>query len=385
MKYVSYNTLLYFWLKMKAKFAEKYDKAGGEITGNVKIDGNLILDIEDEDYDAGIRFTKTLDDNLGTVLTLTGYANGETNTSYRTLLRNIATPNGNYDAANKQYVDDMCSVPTLHLVDLNLDGSVNLAASTLVYDTIKSNLTNPKRSDYLDVFWENAGSGTYTRFQAHAVGVSDVNTGNVMFLGQFKYLGLQRWMMFELDSTNTLTTTGLFTWQSIHQKTDDIVGNSTSSEMYPSTKAVFDQFQRKPDVVWEVDGVNVTTGLNAIQADLSANPNWQLTGLDLTPYKRIKVHAKCGKGSTNASTTPAIVLEILLDERAVSTAWGNNYCGSVVVQKPNDSNRLATLTCAVSADKTKFVVLRQTSLYGTAATTNADIGAYVFLIEGYYD
>lgn len=44
-----------------------------------------------------------------------------------------------------------------------------------------------------------------------------------------------------------------------------------------------------------------------------------------------------------------------------------------------------TLTCAVSADKTKFAVLRQTSLYGTAATTNNDIGASVVLIEGYYD
>ena len=384
MKYVGYNTLLYFWLKMKAKFAEKFDKAGGEITGNVIIDGNLTLDIEDEDYDAGIQFTKALDDNLGTVLTLTGYANANgSNTNYRTLLRNIATPNSNYDAANKQYVDDMCSVPTLHLVDLNPDGSVNLAASTLVYDTIKSNLTNPKRSDYLDVFWENgAGSGTYTRFQAHAVGVLDVNTGNVMFLGQLKYLGLQRWMMFELDSTNTLTTTGLFTWQSIHQKTDDIVGNSTSSEMYPSTKAVFDQFQRKPVVVWEDTSGG---GLNALQADLSANPNWQLTGLDMTPFKRIKVYSRCGKGSTNASTTGAMVLEILLDSRAASTAWGGNYCGSVLSQKPNDSNRYASLTCAVSSDKTKFAVLRQTSLYGTAATTNADVGASVFMIEGYYD
>lgn len=366
---------------LQTRFLEKFDKSGGEITGNVKIDGNLTLDIPDEDYDAGIRFTKALDDNLGTILTLTGYANGEMNTSYRTLLRNIATPNGNYDAANKQYVDDMCSVPTLHLVDLNLDGSVNLAASTLVYDTIKSNLTNPKRSDYLDVFWENGpGSDSYTRFPAHAVGVSDVNTGNVMFLGQFKYLGLQRWMMFELDSTNTLTTTGLFTWQSIHQKTDDIVGNSTSSEMYPSTKAVFDQFQRKPAIVWQDD-----TGLKALQTDIAASMNWQLTGLDLTPYRRIKVYAKSGKGSTNAGTTGQMMVEMLLDDRCKVTAHGGHFVGSTISQKPNDSNRYASLTVAVSSDKTSFAVLRQTSLYGTAATTNNDIGANVFLIEGYYD
>lgn len=160
------------------------------------------------------------------------------------------------------------------------------------------------------------------------------------------------------------------------------MANSTSVDKYPSTKAVFDQFQRKPVVVWED---TTGGGLNALQADLAANPNWQLTGLDMTPFKRIKVYSRCGKGSTNASTTGAMVLEILLDSRAASTAWGNNYCGSVISQKPNDSNRYASLTCAVSADKTKFAVLRQTSLYGTAATTNNDIGASVFMIEGYYD
>ena len=83
MKYLSLTGLTYFWQKIKAALDLKYDKAGGEITGDVIIDGNLTLDIEDEDYDAGIRFTKALDDNLGTVLTLTGYANGESPTNYK--------------------------------------------------------------------------------------------------------------------------------------------------------------------------------------------------------------------------------------------------------------------------------------------------------------
>ena len=41
-----------FWLGIKNKLADKYDKSGGEITGSVIIDGNLTLKIEDEDYDA---------------------------------------------------------------------------------------------------------------------------------------------------------------------------------------------------------------------------------------------------------------------------------------------------------------------------------------------
>ncbi len=374
MKYVGYNTLLYFWLKMKAKFAEKYDKAGGEITGNVIIDGNLTLDIEDEDYDAGIRFTKELDDNLGTVLTLTGYANGESPTNYRPIIRNIGTPNANYDAATKKYVDDQVVQPTLYLVFLNPDGTVDQYASTLQYNKVVANFSDPKEADYLDVFWGD------TRFQAKAIEMTDVNSGDIKFIGEFEYNGLQRYMVFTLSPASVLTTTNIITFEGIHNKVQDVVANSTSADKYPSTKAVFDQFQRKPDIVWQDD-----TGLKALQVDIAASMNWQLTGLDMTPYKRIKVYAKAGRGSTNAGTTGQMMVEMLLDSRCADTSHGGHYVGSTLSQKPNDSNRYASLTVAVSADKTSFAVLRQTSLYGTAATTNNDIGANVFLIEGYYD
>ena len=75
MKYFSENSFRYFWRRLKIRLDEKFDVAGGEITGNVKIDGSLTLDIEDEDYDSGITMIKSLDNNAGTVLTLTGYAN----------------------------------------------------------------------------------------------------------------------------------------------------------------------------------------------------------------------------------------------------------------------------------------------------------------------
>lgn len=146
--------------------------------------------------------------------------------------------------------------------------------------------------------------------------------------------------------------------------------------------------QRKPVVVWEVDGTVVTTGLVGVGEDISANPNWQLTDLNLTPYKRIKIFTRCAQKSgttASASTTPAMVLEMSLDPRAAISEYGGNYVGSMLAQKPNDANRLCTLTCAVSADKTKFEVLRMTNLYGTAATSNSDVDAYVFKIEGYYD
>ena len=171
--------------------------------------------------------------------------------------------------------------------------------------------------------------------------------------------------------------------QPITDKVSDIISNATSTTKYPNTKAVFDQFQRKPVTVWEV--TDKSQGLKALQTDIAATMNWQLTGLDLTPFKRIKIYSCGGQGSTNAGTTGAMVLEMSLDPRMAITTKGGHYVGSVLSQKPNDANRYASLTCAVSADKTSFAVLRQTSLYGTAATTNNDIGANVVLIEGYYD
>lgn len=375
------------YLTQHQDISGKYDKTGGEITGNVKIDGTLTLDIEDEDYDAGITFDKRLDDNLGTILTLTGYANGDSPTNYKPVIRNIATPHLDYDVANKKYVDDNVVVPTYHLVELNLDGSVNLKASTLTYQKVHANLSDPKEADYLDVFWENGqGSNTYTRFYANCVGISEVNNGNIMFTAQFYYLGIPVSLTFNLAPDDSLTTVAINVWERQENKVQSVVQNSTETDYYPSTKAVFDEFQRKPVVIWESS--TPVNYLKGIQADISASPAWQLTNLDMTPFKRIKIYSCAGQktGTTaSASTTPGIVLELSLDSRAAISAYGGNYVGSVLVQKPNDANRYASLTCAVSADKTSFVVLRQSSLYGTAATSNNDVNANVFMIEGYYD
>ena len=367
--------------RLDAMLALKYDKAGGEITGDVIIDGNLTLDIEDEDYDAGIRFTKALDDNLGTVLTLTGYANGESPTNYKPVIRNVAEPHSNYDVANKKYVDDHVALPNYHLVFLNADGTVDTHASTLVYSTIMANLSNPMKSDYLDVFWGDS------RFYCKAIETTDVNTGDIKFVGEVEYQGIQRYMVFTLNPSSVLATTNIVTFENAQNKTQDIVGNSASTSLYPSAKAVYDQFQRKPDVVWEV--ANVSQGLLALNANISSSLAWQLTGLDLTPYKRIKIYAKAGRktgaSAADSSITPAVILEMSLDDRAKETVSQNVFIGSILFQNPNDANRLGALTCAVSADKTKFAVTRATSLYGTAATSNTDTYQYVFKIEGFYD
>lgn len=271
-------------------------------------------------------------------------------------------------------------VGVVYDVALDSSGSVSSVDPDLDYSDVADHLTTGDRVVFLAVSFD--GSVLYIPPMQVFGGQNGPIKFCIEYVGSDSHL---RGLALSLSPQNILTAQH---WQVEvwAYKVQDIVANKLNSLTYPSTKAVFDQFQRKPVEVWRAADDSST--LKAIQADLSASPAWQLTDLDLTPYKRIKIYSKCGQksGSTaSASTTPAIVLEMLLDSSAAISAYGGNYCGSVMVQKSNDSNRLATLTCAVSADKTKFVVLRQTNLYGTAATSNNDVNADVFLIEGYYD
>lgn len=374
---IDLTRLTRFWGFINTKLSGKYDKTGGDINGNVKVFGTITQDIENEDYDSGIRAAASLDDNLGTILTLTGYANGQEATTYRPVIRNIAEPHNNYDVANKKYVDDHVGLPNYHLVFLNADGTVDTSASTLQYNSVVSNLSNTMKADYLDVFWGD------TRFYAKAIETTNVNNGDIKFIGEIEYQGIQRYIVFTLTSSNVLATTNIITFESIHNKVQSITSNSTSVDKYPSTAAVFNEFQRKPVTIWETDG----TGLVGLNTDMSASPSWQLTNLDFSPFKRVKIYTKAAQKSgatASASTTPAVVLEMSLDPRAAGP-YGGHYIGSYMGQKPNDANRLFTVTCAISADKTSFAVIRMTTLYGTAATSNSDVNSYVFKIEGYYD
>lgn len=362
---------------IKSALSGKYDKAGGEITGNVKIDGNLTLDIADEDYDSGITFTKALDNNVGTVLTLSGYANASgSNSTYRPVIRNIGDPKSNYDVATKKYVDEQVVRPLSYLVFLNNDGTIDTHSSQLDYSTVKSNLTSLTTNVYLDVI---QGS---SRFYVQASQDVDVNNGPIVFMGYYTKDGNIVEIEFYLASDNALTH-AIRVIEHIGNKVQSVVANSGSSIAYPSAAAIFNEFQRKPVTIWETDG----TGLVGLDTNMSNSPNWQLTNLDFSPFKRVKIYTKAAQKSgttASASTTPAIVLEMSLDPRAAGP-YGGHYIGSCMAQKPNDSNRLFTVTCAISADKTSFAVLRMTTLYGTAATSNSDVNAYVFKIEGYYD
>ena len=289
--------------------------------------------------------------------------------------------NQNASIPDKKYVDDHDVTFNYHIVFLNNDGTVDSYASTLTHAAVDANLSNPRKHDYLDVIWGNS------RFYCKFIETVGVQYGDLKAIGEVEYDSRQRYIVFTLNTNDVLTTTNIISFEDYQNKTNDIVSNYDSSSKYPSTKAVFDQFQRKPVTIWEVDGINITTGLVALETDLSDNPNWQLTGLDFSPFKRVKIYTKAAQKSgvtASASTTPAMILEMSLDNRAAGP-YSGHFIASNVVQKPNDRNRMCTLCCAISADKTSFAVMRMTNIYGTGVTDNSDVGGYVFKIEGYYD
>ena len=240
---------------------------------------------------------------------------------------------------------------TKYAVTLNADGTVNTFDSSLNYAIVAARIQNPSFSDQLLVTWGNS------LFTADANEKLTASNGDIKFIADVEHDGIQRHIIFTLTSANALQTT------------------------------LIETYSRVPITVWEV--ADVTQGLIALNANISSSLAWQLTNLNLSPFKRIKVYAKAGRktgvGAADSSIVPAVIIEMLLDDRAKETVSQNVFIGSAVVQNPNDANRLGMLTCAVSGDKTKFAVVRATSLYGTAATSNTDCYQYVFKIEGYYD
>lgn len=142
-----------------------------------------------------------------------------------------------------------------------------------------------------------------------------------------------------------------------------------------------DTLQYKPDVIYETDW---TTWLTWANVNLTEIPAWQLTWLDLTPYKRLKFYI-AANGQSSSYLSSAMIVEMTLDSRSTSTLSYWHYVASAVCAYPNNDNRLVSAVFAVNSDKTSLIFLRHTSLYWTAWTSAAWDWRYCYLIEWYYD
>ena len=174
-------------------------------------------------------------------------------------------------------------------------------------------------------------------------------------------------------------TVNLASFEQTSNKVTSLSAASTDTQ-YPSAKCVYDSIRLKPVVVWQA--TTSSEGILAAETDISQNPTWQLTGLDMPGFKYVEVYIRAG-GSANVSYTPSIVVEIDLDNMNKSSF--GHFLGSAVVQAPNDRNRLLAVSVAISENKTSVLFSRCTSLYGTAATDANNNGRIMYKIVGYYD
>ena len=134
--------------------------------------------------------------------------------------------------------------------------------------------------------------------------------------------------------------------------------------------------QTNPVVLYETDG---TTGLLGHNQNDYAN-RWQLEDLDMTPYRFIRCYFKCSTITDATGYTPALVVEVPLDDAAMGTTI---YCGGQMVPLPFNRNRQYLVSCAVDGTKTKFQVIHQNTLWDITASDANNNGRYLYKIEGY--
>lgn len=180
-------------------------------------------------------------------------------------------------------------------------------------------------------------------------------------------------------SNNTTLTVSFGAYESTSNKVTTLSTQSTDTQ-YPSAKCVFDNVRLNPVVVWEAS--TVSDGYLAAQTDITQNPTWQITNLDMTGFKMVEVYIRAG-GDSNINYTSSVVIEIGLDDLNKSPL--GHFIGSALVQNPNDRNRMMAVTVAISEDKTSVLFSRCDSIYGTAATSANSSGRVMYKIIGYYD
>lgn len=144
-------------------------------------------------------------------------------------------------------------------------------------------------------------------------------------------------------------------------------------------------FSKKPVTIWETDGTTGLLGVNDGTVNLNS---WQLENLDFSPYKFVLAYFKQadrGFSTTEANyVTPSVVVTIPLDAASLSTGY-TAYIGGTNATNPNDRNVHFCVIAAIDGTKSKFKVVSEHSIYGTALGGRNDNGRYCYKLVGYYE
>ena len=165
-------------------------------------------------------------------------------------------------------------------------------------------------------------------------------------------------------------------FEQLTNKVARISAESTHSQ-YPSAKCIYDLSKDKGEVIWEAQ--SIANGILASETDMSANPNWQITNLDMSEYQNLKLFVRTG--GTGSDTTSSAIIRVNLG--GLNKSPFGHFIGSAVLQQPNNRDHLLALTVAVSEDKTSVFFSRTTDLWGTVASNKNSDGRVLYKIIGY--
>lgn len=171
-------------------------------------------------------------------------------------------------------------------------------------------------------------------------------------------------------------------WKNIEDSAITI--NNVVDMLNYNMQCVINNFYKKPVTIWETDGTWGFLGVNDGTMDLNS---WQLGNLDFSPYKFVIAYIK--QADRDFSTvqanyvTPAMMICIPLDEASKSSEY-NAYIAGGNTTNPNDRNVQFCVIVAIDETKTKFKVVSEHSIYGTALGGRNDNGRYCYKLEGYY-
>lgn len=360
---------------------EYFEKTGGNISGNVDIDGDLILNIPDDDYDVTVTAHARLDENRGTIISFTGNASG---TPYKTALENIGTPVNDYDAVNFKTLKNMVSITWITGVADNQGIVVSSDAYDKIFDAITTN-----KSCYLKL---TTPDGVHVLRLKSWIDYNDHSTHGDSFLF--------------VDAVNGHTTKTVvidyngatYAVNELEQTSNKVTAFSGASTdmQYPSAKLCEDMFsyiggnyQRNPVLIYDkteklkVAGT-INSGTDSADGLLNQGQgeglnreitSWNIEGMDLSAFRYLRV-LYVRKDNTASSSGE---FNIPLDGEYTDN---NIFVNGATTAAYANRNRLNCILCAVDKDKSKFCVAQTLSLYGTAATTISSL--FVTKIYGCY-
>lgn len=158
---------------------------------------------------------------------------------------------------------------------------------------------------------------------------------------------------------------------------DDVFSYAESTTTYPSSKATYDIAKFVYDLVMPVTIYSDPTGFECHNKD--PGDGWQLTGLNLSQFKRLKFYVR--SSDSGSSQSPSHIVEMHLDDRC---RGDNSYftAGHTAIY-PESEARTHNVIFTVSGDKTSIAFSKCHRIATSTAATSLG-GRNCYLIEGYY-